>query len=804
MRSRLYLVIQGLILLVLLGTGEPGFAAPLDQAAPVRSILSVKAVGPLQAGSPAIFVAELKAEGQMNAGAVKNELIKLIVDGTQERRARTDETGTVELRIRRELSIGVHTIEVVYDGSTSLLPSRISTELVVTPVMLEIHVLPPMSNVQFSLDGQLFTSNDAGVAKIEVEQPGTYRLASVHPDEEDPNRRIKFSRWRDEVFVPERNVTLPLPGPLQVGFDVSYPITQEFVDLAGRPVPLDRITSLTVKSSHGRTFEWKPGQEQWIRGSTIARRAAGLEETKIQYSLDGVQMDGSNVVNQSQQRFYVNSRATWKIELLLYSAEFSAKDGLFGFPVGTGIRLEYPDAKIRVIPWDRPGYVHVDSLPRGAYRVSVQDPGGMSPPTPMALSQDQEAALSVLTYLDLGVASSLGLALAVGLLFVGRPRLRAVVRAGYSWLRTVPAALMSPLSAFRRRFPRRSAKSLRVRERLDIEDEARDATQLDVAGSSAPRWPTVKLDETVQSDVWFTDVPQPQDQPIAEWARPRAYWSKASANQAESKLEWSRSRQRQKWLTPMAWKLGLGIGLLLGVVFAWQNDVFLPVTSLLRTKIAEPIAQVAGTGTGTTVTSKVRTDKQLPPPAVVPGDTHRTFVETGHTVTGLFLDYWSTNGGLKQFGLPVSDVFGEVSDIDGMTYTVQYFERAVFEFHPEWDPPSNVILAQLGNWQYKVRYPNGSPVQMPNKGQGSLFFPETGKWLGGKFREYWQSHGGLELHGYPITDEFIEVSEAGDTPYLVQYFEKGIFEYHPENLAPFDVLLSHVGTLQYEWRYGGK
>lgn len=59
------------------------------------------------------------------------------------------------------------------------------------------------------------------------------------------------------------------------------------------------------------------------------------------------------------------------------------------------------------------------------------------------------------------------------------------------------------------------------------------------------------------------------------------------------------------------------------------------------------------------------------------------FKETGHTLTGKFLEYWQTNGGLAQFGLPATEPFQELSPIDGKTYTVQYFERNRFELHPE-------------------------------------------------------------------------------------------------------------------------
>src|SRR3954468_14935942 len=89
----------------------------------------------------------------------------------------------------------------------------------------------------------------------------------------------------------------------------------------------------------------------------------------------------------------------------------------------------------------------------------------------------------------------------------------------------------------------------------------------------------------------------------------------------------------------------------------------------------------------------------------------RTFPETGKVVAGRFLDYWTNNGGLAQQGYPISDVFPEVSDLNGKTYTVQYFERAVFELHPENQAPYDVLLSQLGTFRYKEKYANGAPNQ---------------------------------------------------------------------------------------------
>src|SRR6476469_6708434 len=179
----------------------------------------------------------------------------------------------------------------------------------------------------------------------------------------------------------------------------------------------------------------------------------------------------------------------------------------------------------------------------------------------------------------------------------------------------------------------------------------------------------------------------------------------------------------------------------------------------------------------------------------------RTFPETGHTIKGDFLQYWDSHGGLAQQGYPITEELQEASDTDGNTYTVQYFERAVFELHPENQPPSNVLLSLLGVFLYRQKYDTtGAPNQQPNLDTGSQLFTQTGHRLGGKFLDYWNSHGGLAQQGYPISDEFTEQSDLDGKTYLVQYFERAVFEYHPENQAPYAVLLSQLGTFRYKAR----
>lgn len=86
-----------------------------------------------------------------------------------------------------------------------------------------------------------------------------------------------------------------------------------------------------------------------------------------------------------------------------------------------------------------------------------------------------------------------------------------------------------------------------------------------------------------------------------------------------------------------------------------------------------------------------------------------TFRETGKTVCGRFLQHWLARGGLSQHGFPISDELVEVSELNGRSYRVQYFERALFELHPENQPPNDVLLAQLGTLTYQRRYGMDAP-----------------------------------------------------------------------------------------------
>lgn len=70
-------------------------------------------------------------------------------------------------------------------------------------------------------------------------------------------------------------------------------------------------------------------------------------------------------------------------------------------------------------------------------------------------------------------------------------------------------------------------------------------------------------------------------------------------------------------------------------------------------------------------------------------------------------------------------------------------------------------------------------------------FKETGHLLEGRFRTYWEGTGGLPVFGFPLNDDHLEPTSEG--AFVTQVFERNRFEYHPENKAPYDVLLGRLG-----------
>lgn len=165
-----------------------------------------------------------------------------------------------------------------------------------------------------------------------------------------------------------------------------------------------------------------------------------------------------------------------------------------------------------------------------------------------------------------------------------------------------------------------------------------------------------------------------------------------------------------------------------------------------------------------------------PPASAAPAAVRpfRYFKETGHNIGTRIKTFFEQKGGVPIFGLPLTEVVQEGN------LQVQYFERAKLELHPEFDPSHYVSVAQLGRALVEGR--SEEPFQ-PRAGATSdsvSYFRQTGHGIQMGFRAFWLANGGLQVFGYPLSEEFSEISPDDGRMYTVQYFERAKFEYHPE------------------------
>ena len=196
----------------------------------------------------------------------------------------------------------------------------------------------------------------------------------------------------------------------------------------------------------------------------------------------------------------------------------------------------------------------------------------------------------------------------------------------------------------------------------------------------------------------------------------------------------------------------------------------------------------------------------LPHMPMAQAATRICFNEVPDCVEGRFAEYWRQNGGLPIFGFPLNAAHQE--RIEGKTYLVQLFERNRFELHPEKSRPYDVLLGRLGDERLRQLGRDWQTFPKVGGAPGDLCFftRQTGHVTCSDFFIYFRTHGlefdgkkgfseaeSIALFGLPISEAQQETGSDGK-PYLIQWFERSRFEYHPDEPDPYKVLLGRLGA----------
>jgi hypothetical protein len=161
----------------------------------------------------------------------------------------------------------------------------------------------------------------------------------------------------------------------------------------------------------------------------------------------------------------------------------------------------------------------------------------------------------------------------------------------------------------------------------------------------------------------------------------------------------------------------------------------------------------------------------------------RYFSETGHNVKADFLKFYNLNpNAVFLYGYPITEEF---VNRDGKT--VQYFQRARFEYRADLPEGQRVQLTQLG----RETYLSTGPLNVSNT-FACRTYTETGYPVCFAFLEFFDQYGGAAQFGYPISG--FEYHENK----IVQYFEKARLEWQPWKAEGQRVVVSDLGRMYFD------
>jgi hypothetical protein len=173
----------------------------------------------------------------------------------------------------------------------------------------------------------------------------------------------------------------------------------------------------------------------------------------------------------------------------------------------------------------------------------------------------------------------------------------------------------------------------------------------------------------------------------------------------------------------------------------------------------------------------------VPVHAQTPEQYPKYFSETGHNVKGDFLKFYNSNPNATfLYGYPITE---EITSKDGKT--VQYFQRARFEYRADLPEGQRVQVTQLG----RLTYVSTGPLNASNT-FACRTYPETGYPVCFAFLEFFDQYGGVSQFGYPISG--FEYHENK----IVQYFEKTRLEWQPWKVEGQRVVVSDLGRMYFD------
>jgi hypothetical protein len=290
---------------------------------------------------------------------------------------------------------------------------------------IQIRTVPIGPHLRFKLAGHVYTTDRNGrvtvptvaVRAISHDLRTNPLLLKLLPNRRPDGSYFQLERW----YTATRT-----HNAVFAAIDLYRPVHFSLVSRTGRPISVALVDAFTMKRVDGAVINLTGRQLQRpvvLQASRVVPLNSKLISKSLLYRVQRVSIGGNNLVHRAQQFFLPSKSVNVRLRLLFYAVRFESRDILFGFSIGSGIRLVYPSGRVEVHPFHGHGQLALAALPRGTYHVSVVGPG-LSPSSPVSVTRDNVAQLKVLSYLDIAVVGILLLALIIGLAVARRPALR--------------------------------------------------------------------------------------------------------------------------------------------------------------------------------------------------------------------------------------------------------------------------------------------------------------------------------------------------------------------------------------------
>lgn len=150
------------------------------------------------------------------------------------------------------------------------------------------------------------------------------------------------------------------------------------------------------------------------------------------------------------------------------------------------------------------------------------------------------------------------------------------------------------------------------------------------------------------------------------------------------------------------------------------------------------------------------------------------FPQTGLKIVDPFIQYVDAHGGTDALGQPTENQRTEQGS------TVQRFDKVSLRYHPEFKGSKYAVESVPAGSPFAdaAAYLPFAPIAASATTSTNRYFPQTGHSVSFAFLTYFDRHGGVDMFGYPRTEEFTQNGR------IIQWFQRAVLEYHGDSADP--------------------